>query len=362
MVERRGEKMRKKILPYLVCPVCKSNFSMDVEQTDGEHIEEGRLICKNDACGKIFKISKGVPRLVVEQEMDSNAKQTSESFNVKWKWHPRFGFGGSSTESHYKWYYEKYHWTKSGFESFLSARRLILDAGCGTGHDVALYASMTKGEVFGIDASGSVDLAYQNIKSIENAHIIQADILNLPFKEGIFYFITSEGVLHHTPSTKLALKSLVKCLHKEGEVQIYVYKRKAPIREFCDAYIRENTTKLSPEECWKACEAITELGKELSGLKMEIEVPDIPILKVKQGKYDLQRFIYYNFIKCFWNDEFSYEENVMTNFDWYHPKYAHRHTPEEVQGWFTELGIEIVVFDVGESGISVRGRKLARRG
>ena len=167
MVEGKGEKMRENILPYLVCPICKSSLSMDVEQTEGAHIEEGRLICKNDACGKIFEISKGVPRMVIAEEVDSDAKQTSESFNVKWKRHPRFGFNGLSAESHYKWYYEKYHWTKEIFESFLASKRLILDAGCGTGHDVALYASMTKGEVFGIDISGSVDLAYQNTKSLD---------------------------------------------------------------------------------------------------------------------------------------------------------------------------------------------------
>lgn len=347
--------MKKRILPFFACPLCKRSFYMDVKQSNGKHIEEGELICKG--CGEIFKISNGVPRLVVEEEMDSNVKQTSESFDVKWRRHPRFGFDGSSAVSHYNWYYEKYHWTKEEFESFLSAKRLILDAGCGTGHDVALYASMTKGEVFGIDISGSVDLAYQNTKSIENVHIIQGDILNLPFKTGLFDFITSEGVLHHTPSTKLALKSLAGCLEERGDIQIYVYKRKAPIREFCDDYIRKYTTGLSQEECWGVCKAITMLGKELSNLKAEIGVPDISVLQIRKGRYDLQRFIYYNFLKCFWNDDFSFEENVMTNFDWYHPKYAHRHTPEEVKEWFRELGLKILIFDVGESGISVRAKK-----
>ncbi|MCK4526055.1 methyltransferase domain-containing protein [candidate division WOR-3 bacterium] len=345
--------MRKNILSYLVCPVCKSDLSIKVEQTDGEHIEEGELICKNNNCGKIFRITNGVPRLLVE-EKDSNVKQTSNSFNVKWNWYPRFGFDGSSAESHYKWYNEKYHWTKEKFKSFLSTKRLILDAGCGTGHDVALYANMTRGEVFGVDI-GSADLAYQNTKSLSNTHIIQADVLNLPFEKGLFDFIASEGVLHHTSSTKLAFESLVNCLTTRGEIQIYVYKQKAPIREFSDDYIREITTKLSPEECWKVCEGITKLGKEISDLKIDIKVPDIPVLRIKQGKYDIQRFIFYHFLKCFWNDDFSFDENVMTNFDWYHPKHAHRHTPDEVKGWFTDM--EIVVFDIGDSGITVRGIK-----
>lgn len=349
--------MRRKILTYLACPVCGSDFSMEIKKADGQHVEEGTLTCENNGCRENFEISKGIPRLVVAESMDSNSEQTSESFNFKWKRHSRFGFDGSSATSHYSWYYEKYHWSRENFESFLSSKKLILDAGCGTGHDVALYASMTEGEVFGIDFSGSVDVAYQNTKLIENVHILQADILNPPFKREIFDFITSEGVLHHTPSTKLALESLVGCLGKEGNIQIYVYKKKAPMREFCDDYIREYATKLSFDDCWNLCTAITVLGKELSNLKAEIDAPDVPILQIKQGKYNLQRFIYYHFMKCFWNDEFSFEENVMTNFDWYHPKYAHRHTPEEVEEWFKEMGLEIKVFDVGESGISARGVK-----
>lgn len=231
-----------------------------------------------------------------------------------------------------------------------------MDAGTGTGHDVAWYAKITDGEVFGMDISGCVDIAYENTESLPNAHIIQADILSPPFKDKTFEFITSEGVLHHTHSTRLALESLVKLLHK-GEIQFYIYRKRGPIRDFCDNYIRQYTTKLTPEECWEVCEAITKLGKSLSELKANIEVPEIPILHIKGGVIDLQRFIYYNFIKCFWNSEFSYEENVLINFDWYHPKYAHRHTPEEVRGWLEELGLKTIVFDVGESGISVRAEK-----
>ena len=42
------------------------------------------------------------------------------------------------------------------------------------------------------------------------------------------------------------------------------------------------------------------------------------------------------------------------NFDWYHPRYAHRQTEDEVRSWCGDLGLEIVHFDVQESGLTVR--------
>ena len=53
----------------------------------------------------------------------------------------------------------------------------------------------------------------------------------------------------------------------------------------------------------------------------------------------------------------DWQTNVMTNFDWYHPVHAHRHTPEEVGQWFEEALVDIVHFSVVESGISVLAHK-----
>lgn len=50
---------------------------------------------------------------------------------------------------------------------------------------------------------------------------------------------------------------------------------------------------------------------------------------LKGGKQDLQRFIYWNFLKCFWNAEHGFESSVAVNFDWYSPSNAFRYTREE---------------------------------
>ena len=61
--------------------------------------------------------------------------------------------------------------------------------------------------------------------------------------------------------------------------------------------------------------------------------------------------------KLFWNDDLSFDENLHVNFDWYHPRYAHRHTEEEVRGWCEEADLDVTRFHVEPSGFTVRAVK-----
>jgi len=100
------------------------------------------------------------------------------------------------------------------------------------------------------------------------------------------------------------------------------------------------------------------LGQALSSLNVEIDVPeDIPYLGIKAGRHDVQRLIYWNFAKLFWNEQWTFEENTHVNFDWYHPRYAHRQTDEDIRKWCQEIDLSIVHFDTQESGYTVRAIK-----
>jgi len=150
---------------------------------------------------------------------------------------------------------------------------------------------------------------------------------------------------------------LVKFLTKLGHISIYVYNKKAPVREYVDDYIRNKTVKMSVEECTEFSKDMAYLGKSLSQLKKKIKIPrDIPLLGVKAGEYDVQRFIYWHFLKCFWDESDNFERSVGVNFDWYSPKFAFRHTPKEVKIWFKESNLKITSFKEIESGISVTGQ------
>jgi SAM-dependent methyltransferase len=209
-----------------------------------------------------------------------------------------------------------------------------------------------------VDISTAVDLAQTRFAGIPGTHFVQADLLQLPFRERTFDVVFAEGVLHHTPSTEEALKSLALLLREGGEFLFYVYRKKGPIREFTDDYVRRLMSELDPEEAWDLMRPLTELGRVLAELDTEVFVPEsIPYLGIKAGRQDIQRLIYWNFAKVFWDDSRTFEENVAVNFDWYHPKYAHRQTEDEVRHWCYESDLSIVHFDAEDSGFTVRAVK-----
>jgi SAM-dependent methyltransferase len=183
----------------------------------------------------------------------------------------------------------------------------------------------------------------------------------LPFPDNHFDFAIADGVLHHTPDTRAAVTAMYAKVKPGGQFFFYVYKKMGPARQFCDAHIREHFTKLDPEACYAACEPITELGRELSKLNAKITLTKpIPVLGIPAGEHDVQRLLYYNFVKCFWNDAFDYETNNMVNFDWYHPHNAWQHTEDEVRGWLQNLGVtEFAFHPANPNGISVLLRKPA---
>jgi len=374
--------MKERILDFLICPACNGRLKLQVFLKEDGEVKEGLLEC---SCGQWFPIMNFVPRLLLgeyrggygefltryslkhlENPVEtvshplSSSIQVQRSFGSKWTSQPSWGTVGETKSFMKDWILKKYGWEDpEAFKRSFKNRKRILDAGTGLGREAMDFCEACRdGEVFGVDLSQAVDVAYLNTRKYSNIHIIQADLMRLPFKKKTFDFIFSEGVLHHTPDTKKAFRALLNFLAPEGEIAIYVYKKKGPIREFCDDYIREFTTKLSDKECWEFSRKMTHLGKALSDLHIEFKVPeDIPVVEMKAGKYNLQRFFYYHIFKCFWNDRFTFDENNLINFDWYHPAYAWRHTPDELKGWCVENNLDIIWWFEEESGITFRCRK-----
>jgi hypothetical protein len=62
-------------------------------------------------------------------------------------------------------------------------------------------------------------------------------------------------------------------------------------------------------------------------------------------------------MKCYWNDELSFRENAVINYDWYHPQDCSRHTMEEVKNWFIDKNLEITHSYEDFYGITMHGIK-----
>jgi len=348
--------MKASLLNDLVCPVTALPLQLVRRSPDtGTEITRAQL----QADARTYEVIDGVPVMLAQDTFAPGQADTLASFADKWKMAPDYR---DATQGYYtNWYIERYGFkTLNRLREFLGSKQRILDAGTGLGRDANLFAQNTSGMVYAIDASNSVFRVYQELASCENLNVVQADLTRLPFRQEFFDFISCDQVLHHTPDTHASLTMLLRNLVPGGHIAFYVYKKKAPIRELSDDYIRQFTTRMSAEECLRVCRAITNLGKMLSELNVKIQIAeDIPILQISAGSYDLQRFIYWHIMKCYWNDAFDWDMNCITNFDWYHPLHAHRHTPAEIQEWCAAETLEMVNFDVVESGISVLAKKPA---
>jgi len=287
---------------------------------------------------------------------------TAESFRDKWERNEQLAFEQTLKEGS-----EINNWILSrngfanldGLRGYLGDKSRILDAGCGNGRVTALLRECSdpdRAKVVGIDLVAA-EVARRNLASYRNVEISQADLLGDLSRLGKFDFIYCQEVLHHTSDPQAAFRNLCSLLEPGGEIAIYVYKRKAPAREFVDDYVRGRIAGLSYEEAMKLCGEITALGKALSELKLEIDVPQVSALDIPAGRYDLQRFVYHFFMKCFWNPELAFHDNAVINYDWYHPQLCSRHTPEEVRDWFGSAGLRILHECVDFYGITIRGRR-----
>lgn len=291
----------------------------------------------------------------------SSQDQTVTSFRDKWVRNRQLAFSETLREGSdiFNWILTRNGFnTAAAFREWLSDRGRVLDAGCGNGRVTALLHKFapTSAEVVGIDLTAA-DVARDNLLGLDRVNVEQKDLLGDLSSIGQFDLIYCQEVLHHTSDPRGAFLNVCGCLAAHGEIAIYVYKLKAPLREHADDYIRDRISELSYEDALIAMKEITELGRVLSNLNVTVTVPDVRVLGIDAGEYDVQRFIYHYFMKCFWSPALSFDENAVINYDWYHPQLCTRHTLEEVEGWFADAGLEIIHRYVDHYGITMRGRR-----
>lgn len=287
--------------------------------------------------------------------------QTFTSFKDKWEKNSQLAFSETMREGS-----DIFQWilTRNGFrdsnelKDFLGKKIRVLDAGCGNGRVTAMLQNYAPSEAFfvAIDLTAA-HIARENLKNLSQVEVFEKDLLGDLTDLGEFDFIYCQEVLHHTANPKLAFLNLCGRLSPKGEIAIYVYKLKAPIREYSDDYIRDKISGLSYEKASELMEEITKLGEVLSDLKTRVSIPKVELLGIEAGEYDLQRFLYHFFLKCFWNPDLDWSENVAINYDWYHPQLCTRHTPDEILGWFADAQLKVNNICVDHYGITVRGMR-----
>jgi len=321
-----------------------------------ESLDEGSLFRLGH---QTFVVRNGIPR---SQAVLADAQaQTGEMFGFKWKKRDTFDSPASLARMR-AWLVERYGAVATApWLSEHGDRPLLLDAGCGAGFSgLELWGdAVPRLRYLGVDVSAAVDTARERFAERGlPAGFLQADISDLPLPEESVDLIFSEGVLHHTRSTRDTLTSLARLLKTGGRFLFYVYRRKGPVREFTDDLIRDRLQSMTPDQAWQAIEPLTRLGISLGRLGAEIDIPEpIAVLGIPAGRTTVQRLFYWHVAKAFYRPDLTFDEMNHINFDWYAPAHAHRQSPEEVRRWCADAGLTIEREVVEDAGITVVARK-----
>ena len=165
------------------------------------------LISKNSK----YPIIDGIPKFVKSESNDDQYK-IQKCFSYQWV---KSDFGQPekfSDEAIKQDVLETMDLTEEDLALFDD--KLVLDVGVGSGASSRLWSPRAK-EFHGVDIGDGIYRAKNTLKnSTCNPILSHADLHHLPYKDESFDVIVSNGVLHHTPNTKLALKSVYPKLQK----------------------------------------------------------------------------------------------------------------------------------------------------
>lgn len=324
--------MKARLVDFIVCPECKGHLHCEIRTEANDlpwpEIMEGSLICKS--CGREFPIRNGIPRFVITANLTDDVVKNVDGFGYEW-----LTFDKKIQDS--------FMTDKAIFLDFIYPitqeflqDKLVLDAGCGMGRFLKLAAEFGSCEAIGIDLSQSVEAAYRNTRRLANAHVIQADIMALPFVK-MFDYIFSIGVLHVTANPRQSFNQLVTLLKDGGTISVWVYSKENNdwVLRYVDP-VREHITSKMPRPLLYILSYI--LGAFLYVCLRFIYKPaNGGILGFKYG----HRLPYKEYLS--YNTQLNYASLVSVIFDQLVPRLVEYVPRDEFENWFQAQNFADVV-------------------
>ena len=318
--------MKRWLLEILACPDC-GKYPLDLieKEANTQGVISGILRC---SCQSTYPIINSIPRFLPNYRLDTLAmkvdydEDTKKKFEFQWqKWgRDEVIFGKSESECFN--FFDRFSGSAVS-RDFLKGK-LVLDAGCGHGRFTQIFAKMGAQSV-GVGVGDGVEIAQWRTKGMDNVNIVQADIMKMPFKKGVFDYLWSNGVIHHTPDTFKAFTRLVNVVKESGYLDIWVYPKGGLLWETSQRAIRFFTIRLNPK---------------LLSILCYLPAPLLAIVPT----YSKTRF-----------PKNSWRECAQVIYDWYSPKYQWHHAIEEVVGWYQREGFEDI--EALEVPVAVSGKK-----
>jgi 2-polyprenyl-3-methyl-5-hydroxy-6-metoxy-1,4-benzoquinol methylase/uncharacterized protein YbaR (Trm112 family) len=343
--------MKKRLLDWIVCPACGATPRLRVAREEkveipaavsapacsfycGRHdianpqaivpppdcntcyreeILEGTLEC---ACGHSYPIVDGIPRMIRSATPAVADRRSSKSFGRQWAIYQ---------EGDHTWFKDDAGLRKEEFLYNLQTTaeelpgKTMLDAGCGNGELTRSIAEHGL-EIVAMDFSRSVEGARERLFKkgfpvSHRVHYLQGNVLELPLRPRSFDLVHSSGVLHHTPSTYRAFRSVSQAPKPGGKLYVQLYRRRPTWIHLVNVTLRAVTTRLPMGLLYGLCYVATPVHSALSRLVHRLRGEAAP-------------------------PKATARERAVQMFDNYSPKYQYRHTVPEIMDLFRSEGYE----------------------
>ena len=340
------------LAPELCCPICRSNLDLHeigadfVAQVEIEayaadrNIERGVLICGD--CRTYFPIERSVPVLLVfstnfhrsfarnnrgalasfpdctpaSGSPEQGERYVQESFTDEWNLM-------QGDDLLFRYTHEealKLHkevWLR--WDTPPQTVKRVLDLGCGYGKEAEYLAEIVPdADVYAVDLNFS--LLNRPGNDTSKIRFVIASVFHLPFRERTFDLAYTEGVIHHTYSTKAAFDCLEKMVAGDGYYFVWVYGKE-------DAFILGGVLGLI-SRLYGLFEAVIRrpvsvLPRPLRNLVLEMfSIIFHPLVRSRQKHQAIWKL----------------KNSRQLRYDRLGPRYAWRHGFNEVLEWFEKLG------------------------
>jgi len=245
--------MKHAFLPRLRCPISGGDlrlhsFETEVIDADGESVtvtKEGVLLSESEKVW--YPINNYVPVLLTfktkfhdwfhelhkdtftglagyrmpYRECEEGERFIQQSFTEQWNLTQESALSFVRTDddlvtlNRHVWL----QWIKPG-QQFHS----VLNVGCGIGQEtMALREIVDAKEILAVDLNFALLQAGRRYKTVRNVQFVVCSLFHLPFRKASFDLVYSQGVIHHTWSTRAAFRSIASFVTKGGYLFIWVY-------------------------------------------------------------------------------------------------------------------------------------------
>lgn len=361
--------MNVSLMRTICCPLCKSDLSLhrilaettsllspearrgdDGTVLDGESngvIREGLLLCSS--CRVWYPISSYIPVLLVFQtpfhavfraqqeavlaafpgysppngEARPGERSIQSTFTDEWDDMHQDDLSFTYSDDDLRALNE-HVWLKWASRQKLMVRQ-VLNVGCGLGREsIAIANALDGAEIVAVDLNFALLRSGPLFKTNRGLHLIIASLFQLPLRGEAFDLVYTQGVIHHTFSTRKALEAIAQFVKPGGYLFVWVY-------GLDDHLVRRGLAGALSRLSY-ASERV--LRPMISGSPKTVRDFLLRCLSVAAHPFIKSRVIHKN--------SWRLRNTDHDLRDWLSPRYAHRHSYNELFEWFDDLGLEVV--------------------